>query len=171
MKRLQKAFLFSGLLFLFFSCSTKKSAQDLSEGHRLSGYQQVHLGWLDLREENWALYGYYDQETFAKFIKRLNSYFQADCRTRHLKSKNLSFTSSATDEKFPSTGLLISFEEINPDYDSYLLSLTIKLTDLNTGETKLVFKNRSFYGDNWGFEGYLIEATKDIGAMLGVVIE
>jgi hypothetical protein len=41
---------------------------------KLSGYKTIYIGWLDLRENDWKLYGYASKDQWVTAIKTAKEY-------------------------------------------------------------------------------------------------
>lgn len=147
-------------------CTSKAKFSKTTKNHQLQKYQAIYLGWLDLHEKDWILHGYGNQEYYTLFIARLNAIFQADCKRNWLAGKTVTGAQDMTNKGRPSAGLYILFEDVDVEYDRYYLHVTLHFIDIETGQTLLTLRNQSFYGNNWGFEGYLTYATKEIGHLL-----
>ena len=55
----------------------------------MRGMNRIFLGWIDMKEDAWALYGYSSKEEWASMVTGLNSQFLGLCQTKLLGGKTV----------------------------------------------------------------------------------
>lgn len=149
------------LLFML-GCSGSTQSDDVAITVDLRNYQNIHIDWINFDEDNWRLHGYGTIEEWKSDIRYLNEGFQVNLKKYWLPGKNLSFSTGKFDNKFPGKGLLITFDDITIDYDNYYLYLSMAFTDLQTKQVLVTIEKLPYYGNQWGFTGFLSYALDEV---------
>jgi len=135
-----------------------------------SKYKNIHVDWVDLIEKDWRIHGYRNEDEWKKDIEYVNQDFQMYLEQYYLIGKKLTFSNNKNFSNYPTQGLLIKFGDAFIDYNHYQLYLSIKFVDLETNQTLLELKKRAYYGDQWGFLGFLNQSLYEVSRRLTWVI-
>ncbi|MCG8335897.1 MAG: hypothetical protein MJE63_15385 [Proteobacteria bacterium] len=92
--------------------------------------------------------------------------FQSNLEQYWLQNKKVSFTQEKNDKKYPSGGLLITFDDAGIDYNNYNLHLSLKFIDLKTKEVLHTVSKKAYYGNQWEFKGYLSYALDKVSQQI-----
>jgi hypothetical protein len=135
---------------------------------KLSGYKSIYVGWLDLREDDWKLYGYDSKNTWATEIKRSNInglqvYLKSD-----LPGKTIIGASSKSEAYSGKGDLYLKFRynKINQNYNGWgaldELLVDVDFIDGKTGKilytASIITTQAAAFPRNWkgtSFDGRL----------------
>jgi hypothetical protein len=161
--------IFTAAIF-FFGCASPFSIDKESQSApKLNVYKNIYIGWLDLREDDWKLYGYTSKNLWLAEIKRhnvtgLQQYIKAE-----LPGKKISGASSKT-EKYSGKGksdLLMKFKLNKLEAEAGMTSLDRLYVDVDFIDGKsgkklytasLVSSSAAAFPRNWkasSFDGRL----------------
>jgi len=136
--------------------------------------KNVYLGWLDMNPQDWATYGYSTEEEWKQVINELNNWFQAMCRTKYLKGRNVTGAKNATDQNTLGQDLFIKFSKVSIDYDNLYLVLGIEFIDPKTDSVLGTIPVRQYYKGifwtPWGFERYLYNDLEEVNLKLQIEV-
>jgi hypothetical protein len=135
-----------------------------------SKYKNIHVDWLDLIEKDWQIHGYHNEDEWKKDIEYLNKDFQMYLEQYYLIGKKLTFSNNKNYSNYPTQGLLIKFGDVSIDYNHYQLYLSIKFVDLETNRTLLELQKRAYFGDQFGFVGFLNQSLYEVSRQLTWVV-
>lgn len=133
-------------------------------------YRTVHVDWINLMEKNWRIHGYHSTREWKSDIAYLNRGFQSGLEQYWLQGKKVSFSREKDDKKYPSRGLLITFDDAVIDYNTYNLHLSLKFVDLKTKEVLYTVSREAYYGNQWGFKGFLSYALDEVSRQITWII-
>ena len=157
---------------LLSGCRSLLSELDSSKSSdvEMTFYENIHVSWIDFLEENWPIHGYRNVDDWKNDIEYLNRNFQLNLKGYWLDNKNLSFSDNKNFTDYPAEGLLIALDEVFIDSNNYKLYLSIEFIDLKTNETLLKLKKRAYYGNQFGFTGYLTYALDEVSQRITLEI-
>lgn len=146
----------------------------------MSGVNKVFLGWVDMKEDDYAAHGYPTREIWADHIKEINREFLRLC-TMKLAGKTVVGAQDKDDENAEGYDLYLKFSEVMIDYSKYHLYLSIHFIDPNaiteTGTLEPKAPNeigtipaRPYFGNDWGLVNYLKNAMDEISQKIKVEI-
>ena len=131
----------------------------------LSKYNNIHLGWIDFKAEDWELYAYQDKESWENAIGRLNKKFQMQCKS-YFVGKDVTASSNSENIPVKENILYIKFNNIHIDQFNYIVYTTIDFIDLSTNNTLLTIPDFPFYGKTVGFQNMLQSVLSEITILL-----
>ncbi|MHA1630048.1 MAG: hypothetical protein ACTSVS_07645 [Candidatus Heimdallarchaeota archaeon] len=136
----------------------------------LTKYNKIHVHWIDFREMYWRAHGYNNIDDWKNDIAYLNESFQMNLGQYWLAGKEVIFSENKDSKNYPPEGLLVTFDDVYIDYNNYYLHLSMKFTDLSNNETLLKLEQEAYYGNNYGFTGYLTYALDNVAQRIAWVI-
>ncbi|MCE5263790.1 MAG: hypothetical protein LLG97_09680 [Deltaproteobacteria bacterium] len=171
MKILKQLIIVSIFAFFLLSCRSlfKESAYS-PVNVDFSKYDNIHVDWVDLIEKDWRMHGYSNEDEWKNDIEYLNLNFQKYLEEYYLIGKKLTFSNNKNFADYPIQGLLIKFGDVFIDYSHYQLYLSIKFVDLKTNQTLLELERRAYFGNQWGFAGFLHYSLYEVSKQLSWVI-
>ena len=136
----------------------------------LNKYQNIHIQWVDFREKDWRVHGYQNIEDWKNDIEYLNQTFQYNLESYWLVGKKVTFSKKIDSKDYPKDGLLITFDDIYIDYNHYNLYLSIKFIDISTNKLLLEIYRDKYFGNSYGFTGYLSCSLDNISQRISWII-
>ena len=136
----------------------------------MSAMKTIFLGWVDMKPDDWKVHEYGSKEEWAAVINTLNRAFQQDCATTRLSGRTVTAANDQADENAAGQDLSIRFSDVRIDYNYYLLYLSIHFIDPKTKAEIAAIPVRGYYGNAWGFDGYLKAALAEVGRKIQVEI-
>jgi len=111
---------------------------------KLGGYKSIYVGWLDMREDDWKLYGYASKNLWITEIKRHNINGLQEYLKGDLPGKTITGAKSKSDQ-FPGTSdlyLKFNFNKINQNYNGWgaLDELLVDLEIIEGKTGKVLYK-------------------------------
>jgi len=122
----------------------------------MSKMQHIAINALDLPTEEGALYGY-GKDDWTELMTGLNQKLSRCVLDRDVTIVNSLGSSDAT--KYD---LYIKFKDVNIDYEYYHLIVGIHFIDPKTGADISVIPARPYYGNDWGFKGFMNAAMDEV---------
>jgi hypothetical protein len=136
----------------------------------MSGMSRVFLGWVDLNEDAWALYGYSSKADWASKVIGLNSDFLRLSQIKLLDGKTVVGAKEKGDENAAGYDLYIKFSDVLIDYSKYHLYLSIHFIDPKTNAEIGSLPARPYFGNDWGFVNYLKAALDEASQKIKVEV-
>lgn len=136
----------------------------------MRGMNRIFLGWIDMKEDAWALYGYSSKEEWASMVTGLNSQFLGLCQNKLLGGKTVVGARDKGDEDAGGYNLYIRFSDVRIDYSKYHLYLSIHFIDPRTNAEIGSIPARPYFGNDWGFANYLKSALDEASQKIKVEI-
>jgi hypothetical protein len=171
MKNLGRLILVSMLALCLLGCRNLFKESPYSPVNvDFSKYNDIHVDWVDLIERDWRAHGYNTEEEWKNDIEYVNLSFQKYLQEYYLIDKKLTFSDKKNFTNYPTQGLLIKFGNVFIDYGHYQLYLSIKFVDLETNQTLLDIERRAYFGNQWGFTGFLNYALYEVSKQLSWAI-
>jgi hypothetical protein len=136
----------------------------------MSGMNRIFLGWIDMKEDAWALYGYSSKEEWASAVIGLNNELLGLCRAKFLGGKTVDGARTRGDENAAGYDLYIKLSDVLIDYNNYLLYLSIHFIDPRTNAEIGSIPARPYFGNAWGFANYLKAALDQAGQKIKVEV-
>ena len=107
---------------LIIGCASAFSiTKENTSSPNLSGYKNIYVGWLDLREDDWKIYGYASKNLWMTEIKRNNVNGLQMYLKEYLPGKKIIGATSKSDV-FSGQGdlyLRFTFNKINQNYNGW----------------------------------------------------
>jgi len=136
----------------------------------MSGRNRIFLGWVDLKEDDWAAHGYSSKDEWAAQIPGLNISFQRQCQILLLGGKTVAGAKDKSDEDAAGYDLYIKFSDVLIDYNKYHLYLSIHFIDPKTNTELGFIPARPYFGNDWGFVKYLKSALDEASQKIKVEV-
>jgi hypothetical protein len=130
----------------------------------MSNMKRIFVGWVDLPTEEGALYGY-EKADWIALMAGLNqslSHCIADRIVTAAKDKD--------DNNSVGNDLYIKFQDVRIDYEHYHLVVGIHFIDLKTNAEIGMIPARPYYGNDWGFKGFMNAAVDEVCKKLQVEV-
>jgi hypothetical protein len=135
----------------------------------MRGMQRIFLGWVDLKEDDWAVHGYSNKQEWASNIPALNSAFRYICQS-YLAGKTVDGAKQKGDENAAGYDLYIKISDVMIDYSKYHLYMSIHFIDPKTNTEIGSIPARPYFGNDWGFVNYLRAALDEASQKIRVEI-
>jgi hypothetical protein len=142
----------------------KETAADMKDVTR------VFIGWIDFREDDWAVHGYSDKSEWAAAVIALNRKLLTLCQAKYLSGRTVDGAKGKGDENAAGYDLYIKFSDVLIDYSRYHLNLSIHFIDPRTNTEVGVIPARPYFGNNWGFVNYQMAALEEVGQKIAVEV-
>ena len=128
----------------------KETAVDMTK------MQRVFIGGINLPTEEGALYGY-GKDDWIEMMAGLNSKL-----SRCVLDRNVTVAKDKDDVNTAGYDLYIKFQDVNIDYEHYHLIVGIHFIDPKTNAETGMIPARPYYGDDWGFKGFMSAALDEV---------
>jgi hypothetical protein len=122
----------------------------------MSKMQRIFIGGINLPTEEGALYGY-EKADWIELMAGLNSKL-----SRCVLDRNVTVAKDKDDVNPAGYDLYIKFQDVNIDYEHYHLIAGIHFIDPKTNTEIGMIPARPYYGNDWGFKGFLNEALNKV---------
>jgi hypothetical protein len=138
---------------------------------KLSGYQSIYVGWLDMQEDDWQLYGYDSKNTWATEIKKhniegLREYLKAQLPGRSITGAKSKLDAFAGKEDI---FLKFKFDKINLKHNGFggfdEIVTDVDFIEGKTGKTVYtasIVTNNGVFGP-YGWKGATFDGRLDMG--------
>jgi hypothetical protein len=136
----------------------------------MSGLKRIFVGWVDLKEEDWAAHGYSTRDEWATQVAGINISFLRQCEIKLLGGRTVAGAKDKGDENAAGYDLYIKFSDVIIDYSKYHLYLSIHFIDPKTNAEIGMIPARPYFGNDWGFEKYLKAALDEASQKLKVEV-
>jgi hypothetical protein len=136
----------------------------------MKGMNHVCVGWVDLAPDMWAAHGYDTKAEWVSVIDGLNAQFIASLPAMYLPGYNITGAKDKDDVSTTGCDLYVKFSDAYVDYDNYHLVIAIHFIDPKTNAEIGLIPARPYYGSNWGLQGYLEYALKEVATKMTVEI-
>jgi hypothetical protein len=136
----------------------------------MSGMNRIFLGWVDLREDDWAVHGYSSKPEWASQIIALNAALVGFCQSKYLVGKTVVGAKDKSDENVAGYDLYIKFSDVLIDYSKYHLILSIHFIDPKTNAEIGSIPARPYFGNDWGLVNYLRSALEEVSQKIKVEV-
>jgi hypothetical protein len=120
----------------------------------MSGVNRIFIGWVDMKEDDWAAHGYSDKAEWTAAINQLNSELLRLARLK-FAGKTVEAAKQAGDENAAGYDLYIKLSDINVDYSKYHLHMSMRFIDPKTNAELGSLPARPYFGNDWGLVRYL----------------
>jgi hypothetical protein len=87
----------------------------------MSGVNRIFVGWVDLKEDDWAMHGYSTKAEWVSEIPGLNAALTGFCGSKYLIGKTVAGAKEKGDENAAGYDLYIKFSDVLIDYNKYQL--------------------------------------------------
>ena len=170
----RNCFFFFALVAIAFTvgcASTFSIVKENPSSPKLSGYKTIYVGWLDLRENDWKLYGYASKDQWVTAIKTANISVLQEYLKQDLPGKTITGASSKSDTFSGNSDLYLkfAFNKINQNFNYGWGGVDELLVDVEfiEGKTgKVVYTASIVTTQNAAFprghRGWTFEARLDI---------
>jgi hypothetical protein len=138
----------------------KESSVDMSKMNR------IFVGWVDLGDDDWALWGYEKKTDWTDITASLNSSFSRNL----VPGRTVTSAKDKSDESAAGNDLYIKFSDVRVDYNNYHLILSIHFIDPKTNSEMAAIPVRPYYGNDWGLKNYLKAALDEVGTKVRVEV-
>jgi hypothetical protein len=136
----------------------------------MKGMNHVCVGWVDLGPDQWAAHGYDTKGEWIVVIDGLNAQFISSLPAMYLTGYNVTGAKDKDDASMAGCDLYVKFSAVYVDYDNYHLVIAIHFIDPKTNTEIGLIPARPYYGNNWGLQGYLDYALKEVATKMTVEI-
>ncbi|MFH0977460.1 MAG: hypothetical protein V1874_16900 [Spirochaetota bacterium] len=151
--------IFAAAIILTGCASAFSIVKENPSSPKLSGYQSIYIGWLDLREDDWKLYGYDSKNTWATEIKRHNINGLQEYIKLELPGKTIIGSTAKSDAYLGKGDLFLKFKynKINQNYNGWgavdELLVDVDFIEGKTGKTlytaSIVTTQAAAFPRNW----------------------
>jgi hypothetical protein len=128
----------------------KETAVDMSK------MQRIFIGGINLPAEEGALYGY-ERVDWIEMMAALNQKL-----SRCVLDHNVTVAKDKDDVNTAGYDLYIKFQDVNIDYEYYHLIVGIHFIDPKTNAEIAMIPARPYYGNDWGFKGFMNAALDKV---------
>jgi hypothetical protein len=122
----------------------------------MSNMKRVFVSWVDLPTEEGALYGY-EKADWIALMTGLNQSL-AHC----VADRTVTAAKDKDDTNFAGNDLYIKFQDVRIDYEHYHLIVGIHFIDPKTNTEIVMIPARPYYGNDWGFKGFMNAALDKV---------
>ncbi len=122
----------------------------------MSKMQRIFIGGINLPTEEGALYGY-DKDGWIEMMAGLNQKL-----SRCVLNRNVTVAKDKDDVNAAGYDLYIKFQDVNIDYEYYHLIVGIHFIDPKTNAEIAMIPARPYYGNDWGFKGFMNAALDKV---------
>jgi len=136
----------------------------------MSRTSHIFLGWIDMREDDWAVHGYSSKADWASAVTGLNGALAGFCQSKYLISKTVVGAKDKGDENAAGYDPYIKFSDVLIDYNQYNLYLSIHFIDPKTNTEIGAIPARPYFGNDWGFVNYLMAALDEVSQKIRVEV-
>lgn len=136
----------------------------------MKGMNRIFLGWVDMREDDWAVRGYKSKAEWAPKIVEMNAEFLRLCQVQLVDGKTVVGAKEKGDENAAGYDLYIKFSDVMIDYSKYHLYLSIHFIDPKTNTEIGSIPARPYFGNDWGLVNYLKNALGEVSQKIKVEI-
>jgi hypothetical protein len=128
----------------------KETAVDMSK------MQRIFIGRINLPTEEGALYGY-EKADWIELMAALNQKL-----SRCVLDRDVTVAKDKDDVNAAGYDLYIKFQDVNIDYEYYHLIVGIHFVDPKTNAEITMIPARPYYGNDWGFKGFMNAALNKV---------
>jgi hypothetical protein len=136
----------------------------------MSGMSRIFLGWIDLKEDAWALYGYSSKEEWTSMIAGLNIQFLGLCQAKLPGGKTVVGATDKGDENAAGYNLYIKISDVLVDKSHYHLYMSIHFIDPRTNVEIGSIPPRPYFGNDWGLVSYLKSALDEASQKIKIEV-
>jgi len=136
----------------------------------MSGMNRILVGWVDFREDDWALHGYENKADWAAKVTILNTELVRLCLPKYLIGKTIVGAKEKGDENAAGYDLYIKFSDVLIDYNKYHLYLSIHFIDPKTTNEIGSLPAMPYFGNDWGLVNYLKSALDEASQKIKVEV-
>ena|ERR1035441_2577852 len=135
----------------------------------MSGKNKIFLGWVDMKEDDYAVHGYPTKEIWAAKIVEMNAEFIRLCQMK-LTGKTVVAAKNKGDVNAAGYDLYIKFTDVVIDYSHYHLYLAMHFIDPATNQEIGSLPARPYFGNDWGLVNYIKNAMDEAAQKIKVEI-
>jgi hypothetical protein len=136
----------------------------------MSGKKKIFLGWVDMKEDEYATHSYPSKEVWASKILEMNAEFLRLCQTKLIDGKTVVGAKNKDDQNVAGYDLYIKFSDVVIDYSHYHLYLSMHFIDPATNQEIGSLPARPYFGNDWGLVNYLKNALDEASQKIKVEI-
>ena len=136
----------------------------------MSGKNKIFLGWVDMKEDDYAVHRYATKAEWATAIMGLNGEFLQLCKVKLIDGKTVVGAKDKNDVNAAGYDLYIRFSDVLIDYDNYHLYLSMHFIDPATNQEIGSLPVRPYFGNDWGLVNYLKSALDEASQKIKVEI-
>ena len=122
----------------------------------MSKMQRIFIGGINLPTEEGALYGY-EKADWSELMAGLNQKL-----SRCVLDRDVTIAKDKDDVNTAGYDLYIKFKDVNIDYEYYHLIVGIHFIDPKTNTEIGMIPARPYYGNDWGFKGFMNAALDKV---------
>lgn len=122
----------------------------------MSKMQRIFIGGINLPTEEGALYGY-EKADWIELMAGLNQKL-----SRCVLDRDVTVAKGKDDVNTAGYDLYIKFRDVNIDYEYYHLIVGIQFFDPKTNAEIAMIPARPYYGNDWGFRGFMNAALDKV---------
>jgi hypothetical protein len=122
----------------------------------MSKMQRIFIGGINLPTEEGALYGY-EKADWIEMMAGLNQKL-----SRCVLDRDVTIAKDKDDVNTTGYDLYIKFQDVNIDYENYHLIVGIHFIDPKTNTKIAMIPARPYYGNDWGFKGFMNAALNQV---------
>jgi hypothetical protein len=122
----------------------------------LSNKKRIFVGWIDLPTEEGAPSGY-EKADWTALMAGLNQSLSS-C----VADRTVTAAKSKDDVNAAGNDLYIKFQDVRIDYEHYHLIIGIHFIDPKTNTEIGMIPARPYYGNDWGFKGFMNAAVENV---------
>jgi hypothetical protein len=130
----------------------------------MSKMQRIFISGINLPTEEGALYGY-DKADWIELMAGLNQKL-----SRCVFDRDVTVAKDKDDVNPTGYDLYIKFQDVNIDYEYYHLIVGIHFIDPKTNNKIAMIPARPYYGNDWGFKGFMNAALDEVCKKLQVEV-
>ena len=122
----------------------------------MSNMKHIFIGWVDLPTEEGALYGY-DKAGWTELMAGVNQSL-----SRCVVDRTVTAAKDKDDVNAAGNDLYIKFQDFRIDYEYYHVIVGIHFIDPKTNTEIGMIPARPYYGNAWGFKGFMNAAMDKV---------
>jgi|ERR1035441_356937 hypothetical protein len=136
----------------------------------MSGKSKIFVGWVDLKEDAWSIYGYSSRDDWATTVAGLNIQFLGLCQTKLVVGKTIDGAKNNGDGNAAGYDLYVKISDVLIDYAHYHLYMSIHFIDPTTNVEIGSIPARPYFGHGFGFAKYLRNALDEASQKIKVEV-
>lgn len=112
-KRLIISFALVAVFIFVMGCKHYDILKETNPNRDLKDYKKIHIGWIDLGEDRWSMYGYKSKAEWTSIIAKVNiSNFPSHVKS-YLSDKSLFFSKRKAEKAPAACDLIVKFTDVN----------------------------------------------------------
>jgi len=135
----------------------------------MSGKSKIFIGWVDMKEDEYASHEYPSKEVWGGKIVEINAELLRLCQMK-LEGKTVAGAKNKGDVNAAGYDLYVKFTDVKIDYSNYHIYLAVHFIDPSTNQEIGSLPDRPYFGNDWGLVNYLKNAMDEAAQKIKVEI-